>query len=468
MAIIDFIKKVYIHVPIKLINIVAPIYYLIPESIRYGSTFKNQKEFLESVEFLNEKEKAKLVNKNFVELINYCYNNVPYYRELFDNNGLTVDMFSTVDDIKKIPFLTKDILRERMDDLIATGINKEKLLLITTSGTTGTPIGIYVDRDNTMREWAYTLHLWKRVGYKPNSSRLVLRGKHFREQIRKGECWQYDALRGELSCDIHNMCEENLEQYCRVIEKYKPEFVHGYPSAIYTLCLYIKKRGLKHQFKAVLAVSETILTEQRKIIEEVLNTRVFAFYGHSERLIMAGECEESNKYHVEHLYGIAEIVDEDGKVITDNSIGELVATGFCNRSMPLLRYKTGDLANWSEEQECNCNRHAQLIEQVLGRKKEMLINKDGNPILLTSLHYEFFEQHVKQLKFYQEEIGRVKFLAVVDKDYSDKDEKLILKTLEEDTMESIDFQIMIVDEISSKLSGKREIVIQKLDTKQWE
>lgn len=468
MAIIDFIKKVYIHVPIKLINLAAPIYYLIPESIRYGSTFKKQKEFLESIEFLSQKEQANFVNKNFVKLINYCYHNVPYYRELFDNNSLRVDMFRTIDDIKKIPFLTKNILRERMDDLIATGTNKEKLLLISSSGTTGTPIGIYVDSDNTMREWAYTLHLWKRVGYKPDSSRLVLRGKYFREQIRKGKCWQYDALRRELSCDIHNMCEENLEQYCIAIEKYKPEFVHGYPSAIYTLCLYIKRRGLKHQFKSVLAVSETIIPKQRKIIEEVLNTRVFAFYGHSERLVMAGECEESNKYHVEPLYGIAEIVDEDGKVIIDNSIGELVATGFINKSMPLLRYKTEDLANWSEQQNCNCNRHAKLIEQVLGRKNEMLINKVGNSILFTSIHYEFFEQHVKQFKFYQEEIGIVKLFAIVDKNYSDKDEKSILKILKEDTRESIHFEIVIMDELSAKLSGKREMVIQKLDTKQWD
>lgn len=467
MAFIDFIKKIYIHVPIKIINFAAPVYYLIPDSIRYGSIFKNQKEFLETKEFLSENDQADLINRKFVELINYCYHNIPYYRELFDNNGLNVNMFNTVDDIKKIPFLTKDILRERMDDLIALGANKNELLLLTTSGTTGTPLGIYVDRDNTMREWAYTLHLWKRVGYKPSSSRLVLRGKHFREEVRKGRCWQYDALRRELSCNIHNMCEENLEEYCKAIERYKPEFVHGYPSAIYALCLFIKKRALKHQFKGVLAVSETIISEQRKIIEEVLNTRVFAFYGHSERLVMAGECELSNQYHVEPLYGIAEIVDESGKVIIDNSVGELVTTGFMNRSMPLLRYKTGDLAKWNKQQRCECNRHTKLIEQVLGRKKEILVDKIGNPILLTSLHYEFFEQNVRQLKFYQDEIGKAKLLIIVDKKYSDKDEKSILKILKKDTRGSIDFEIEIVDEISAKLSGKREIVIQKLDTRQW-
>ncbi|MBU3159852.1 AMP-binding protein [Clostridium frigoris] len=466
MAVIDFIKKVYIHVPIRLINLAAPIYYLIPDSIRYGSTFKKQKKFLKTKEFLSESEQANITNQNFVELINYCYQNVPYYHELFDNNGLKVDTFKTVSDIKRIPFLTKEILRERMDDLIADGTDRNKLLLITSSGTTGTPIGVYVDHDSTMIEWAYTLHIWRRVGYKLNSSRVVLRGKHFREEIIKGKCWQYDALRRELSCNIHDMCEDNLEQYCVAIEKYKPEFIHGYPSAIYTLCLYIKKRGLEHQFKAVLAVSETIITEQRKIIEEVLKTRIFAFYGHSERLIMAGECEYSNKYHVEPQYGIAEIVDENGEIITNNTVGELVATGFSNRSMPLLRYKTGDLANWSEQQHCECNRHYKLIEQVLGRKKEVLINKVGIPVLLTSMHYEFFEEHVKQFKFYQEEIGKVKLIATVDMNYSDEDEKSILKTLEGDTRGSIDFEVVIVNELSAKSSGKREMVIQKLDTRQ--
>lgn len=91
-----------------------------------------------------------------------------------------------------------------------------------------------------MIEWAYTLHIWSRVAYKPDSSRLVLRGKKIRNQ--KDNDWCYDPLRRELSCSIFNLNDSNIELYIQLIEKYKPKFIHGYMSAITIIAKYIQAK----------------------------------------------------------------------------------------------------------------------------------------------------------------------------------------------------------------------------------
>lgn len=466
MSFIDSVKKVYTNIPLWVTNSFSPIYYSIPESKRYGKTFDQQNKYLNNIENLSDDRINELINVEFVEMVKHAYYNVPYYNNLFDEHGLEISSIKDTRDIQRIPFLTKEILKSQSERLIANNVNGKGLQYITTSGSTGNPVGFYVDSDSTMKEWAYTLHIWKRVGYAPNSSRLLLRGKTFWAQKKKGESWQYDALKRELSCDIFDMNDDNLEQYCKAIEKYKPEFVHGYMSAIISLCKYIKRRnrGLNHQFKAILAVSENVIDEQRLYAEKVLNTRVFSFYGHSERLVIAGECEYSNEYHVEPLYGYAEIVDKNGVQIKSNDSGELVTTGFCNKGMPLLRYKTGDISSWSPKGICKCGRSHARLTGVQGRwKQDVLVNCDKVLVSLTAInmHSDLFDK-VLRYQFFQENVGEVvlKILPINTLNSSDTDR--ILKELNEKTQGKIIYRIVLVDELPIKKNGKYSIVDQRL------
>lgn len=467
MTVINNVKKIYTNIPLWVTNSLAPFYYLLPESKRYGEVFATQSKYLQEIEDLNESRINELINIEFIKMVKHSYENVPYYQKLFNEHGILVSSFKDIRDIKKIPFLTKELLIQHREELIATNEDRKGLQYITTSGSTGNPVGFYVDSDSTMKEWAYTLNVWRRVGYRPNSSRLLLRGKTFWAQKNKGENWQYDAFRRELSCNIFDLSEENLEQYCKAIEKYKPEFVHGYMSAITVLCKYIEKRtgGLRHQFKAVLAVSENVLTTQREYVEQILNSRVFSFYGHSERLVMAGECEYSNEYHVEPLYGFAEIVNKDGQNINDNTLGELVTTGFCNKGMPMLRYKTGDIANWSQKAVCKCGRPHNRIERVHGRwKQDVLVNSDNALVSLTAInmHSNVFDK-VLRYQFYQDTAGVVIMKILPNRSIDNSDIDMMLKELNEKTQKKINYRILLVDDIPVKENGKYSIVEQNLN-----
>lgn len=113
--------------------------------------------------------------------------------------------------------------------------------------------------------------------------------------------------------------------------------------------------------------SENLYDWQNKLIVEALKITPFGLYGQTERLAMAAYCEYNNKYHIVPEYGIVELIDENGQIITTpNQVGEIVATGFGNYAMPFIRYRTGDLASFSSN-KCICGRSHRILSRIDGR-----------------------------------------------------------------------------------------------------
>jgi len=461
MSLINKVKEHYYKIPNWVLKIIGYLYYLIPEKIRYGSTFSNTTKILQDIEFQSKEQVESMIDEKFVKIVRYAYEHVPFYRRYYDEYGVDISTIKSVKDISKLPFIDKNTVKQYADEMISDDVDKKRLIYVTTSGSTGDPVGFYQPQEMTMTEWAYTLHIWRRVGYRPDSSRLVLRGKKLHPGSKNSNYF-YDPLRRELSCNIFDMREETMEEYCKAIEKYKPEFIHGYMSAIFMLAKYIDlKRGkLKHHFKAILATSENIIQEQKEYVEKVFESRVFSFYGHSERLIIAGECEKSSSYHCEPSYGYCEILNEDG--LPDKN-GEIVATGFLNYAMPLIRYKTGDMAI-ADNECCECGRSTQIIKSVIGRwHQDMLVNRDGAYVSLTAIniHSKEFDRVIRY-KIIQDQVGKVLMKIQPSDSFSNSDIKAIKRLLEEKTNYKIEFKIEVVDNIPLLSNGKYRIVEQNL------
>lgn len=460
--------KLYLNSPLWLKRFVSIWYNLIPSKYKYGVKFNDKLLELNQQEYITKEEVKKMQDEKFLKLVKYCYEYVPYYKKTFDELNIDIDRFTGIEDINKIPFLTKDIVRDNFEDFISKSVNKEDLKYITTGGTSGRPFGFYVDYDSDLIEWAYVTNLWGRVGYNNESTRLVMRGKTF-ENMKRGIPWQYDPIKKEISISIFDMNESNLKLYIDVINKYKPHFIHGYPSAIEILCKYIRDNEIQltFNFRAILTVSENLYDHQRELMEKVFKTRVFSFYGHSERLIMAGECEVSKEYHINPSYGYAEIIDKNGEQIKDNRAGELVGTGFNNFGMPFIRYKTGDIARWSQDNKCNCGRSFDKIEKIEGRwNQEILVKKDGTRVSITSLnmHSDILD-NVKKFQLYQEKYGEVIIKIIKGDNFKDIDKDRIINGFKEKTKSGILYKIEFVNEIENKKNGKFIFVDQRLDLK---
>lgn len=455
--IINIIKHHYEEIPTPILNMIGGVGNQLGYGLRYGKSFSKVYEELRKTEFFPEEELDNIVKEKLIEQIKYAYKYVPYYRENYNENDVkTMDSLS---DIERFPFIDKEIVKSNEDQFISDKFKKSELIQKKTSGSTGMPLAIYMNKDTTLKEWAFVVHIWERIGFTSKSSRILMREI---EDKNKGICY-FDGLKNELRIDISNMTPENMEIYCKAIERYKPDYIHGYPSATLQLCKFIEKRGIKHQFKGVLPSSEGMSKEEVNYIKRVLNCPCLSFYGHTERLVMAGQCECSECYHVEPLYGYCELIDKNGEVIREEGkTGEIVATGFCNTGMPLIRYKTGDLAEWSLK-KCSCGRNYKLLKKLEGRTTEYLVDRNNNKISLTAFRYSFYEQHVNSFQFYQDEPGKVFVRIIPEEDFTELDKKNILQTLEEDCNSQIEFSIEKVKSISKKKSGKRELIIQKLD-----
>ncbi len=455
-SILNYIKHHYESIPAPILNFVGRIGNQFGYGVRYGKSFSETYDELEKTEFLPKAELESMVTDKLLKQIKYAWTHVPYYKKAYKD--IDVASLSTVEDIEKLPFIDKSIIKDNEDEFISDLFQKNDLILKKTSGSTGMPLGVYMNKDTTLKEWAYVTHIWKRIGYNAKSSRILMREI---EDKSRGICY-FDALKNELRIDISQMSPENMEVYCRAIEKYKPNYIHGYPSATLQLCRYIEKRGLKHQFDGVLPTSEGMSEEECEYIKKTLQCPCLSFYGHTERLVIAGQCECSDRYHVEPLYGYCELVDANGNAIHEEyKTGEIVATGFCNTAMPLIRYKTGDLAQWSF-QTCSCGRHYKMLEKLEGRKTEYLVDCKNRNISLTSFNYTFYKQHVSLFQFYQNTAGKVTFRVVPESGFCDEDQAYILNSLSEDANKAIDFEIELVDSIEKRPNGKRQMIVQEI------
>ena len=201
------------------------------------------------------------------------------------------------------------------------------------------------------------------------------------------------------------LTDEWMSKFCVMIRKFNPEFILGFPTTLSILSAFIKNNDLSPctNLKAVIVYSETLYNWQRNLIEEGFGVRVFSLYAMTELVVLGGECEYSTNLHLYPQYGFTEFDDL-------GVYREIVATGFTNYAMPLIRYKTADIGVKCKE-SCPCGRHHQLIDRIQGRLNDFLINKDGKVIPRLMPWIKIFP-NTKQYQFFQEEPGKA-FLRIL-------------------------------------------------------
>lgn len=461
----DKLKIIYDNTPCFLQNTAKCVYGILPLPIRYGKVFRNTYAFLQESQWWSQQQLEEYQLEQLNRLLHHAYENVPYYRKVFDERGLKPEDIQNFDDLRKLPYLTKEIIQENLPGLIAKNYPRSKLQYVTTGGSTGIPLGFYHEKGiSDAKEWAFMLTQWKRVGFKNNDRCIVLRGAVV-QSASKGKLWEYDPINKWQILSSYHMTDETLPKYIAKIRKFKPVFIQAYPSAITILARFIKENKIEPfpTIKAILCGSENLYDWQRNLLEEVFQCRVYSWYGHAEQVVLAGECEKSTHYHIFPEYGIVELIGKDGKPVTqENELGEVVATGLNNFACPLIRYRTMDLAVLANT-KCGCGRNYQLLKKVEGRLQELIVTGTGRLISMTAInmHSDVFD-NVRQFQFYQEKKGEVIFNIVRNEAYTDRDTEYIRRELQKKLGVDVDLIIRFVDHIPRTQSGKYRFLIQKL------
>ena len=164
--------------------------------------------------------------------------------------------------------------------------------------------------------------------------------------------------------------------YIEALRRFQPAMIHGYPSSIYLIAHYLVENNISDiRPKAVFTASETLLDFQRKIIEEAFGCKVFSWYGNTEMVAHATECELGGM-HVQLLHSVMEITDEKGNPVGEGVEGIMIGTGLDNWAMPLIRYKVGDVAV-PALRRCSCGRGYPLVEKIVGRVEDYVVTPEG-------------------------------------------------------------------------------------------
>lgn len=389
----------------------------IKESLKYllrSSFFINK--YVKEIDALYEMTPMELKKRNekrFLEIFNKAFTSSAYYRNLCKSVGVTsIDDIKHIEDIVKLPILTKDMLKEYGKELLTC---KEKGLIKNhTSGTTGTPLTVYQNWESVWREQAYFVCYRKRCGYNYGKPMVSLRGNLTRDEISLKI-----HVSNTLFLSSYNINSKTAETYHRLIEKHHPKAIEGYPSSLYSLALVLKDKGLECHIPVAFTSSETLFDYQRKLIEEVFHTQVFDHYGTTERTIRLEESLDHNGYFEDPGYGIEEYYDD-----------HIISTSLINDVFPLIRYKTDDriiLKEGVEKTPEGFIDYSHGIEKVEGRAMTFIIGKDGTKYSDAALTFIFKDTSgVRYSQFVQKEQGNVDLKIVSDESYSDEVEKHIL------------------------------------------
>lgn len=362
--------------------------------------------------------------------------------------------------------LREDIIQHGMEMRNKGYFPYTNLEQVATSGSTGMPLTIYYEKGKTnAREWAYIWHMRQHLGYNPLSKCVVLMDYPV-PTASEGIYWYKGAMGRWLVMSTFHMSDKNLPKYIEQIRKFKPEFIQCYTSAAVTLARFMKDRLMDVlPLKGILCSSESLFEGQREFIEKTFGCKVFCHYGHTEKCVLAYECPVSGKYHVFPQYGFTEIIGKDGKHVSKGEIGEIVATGFNNRAMPLIRYKTQDYAQFGGY-GCSCGRSYMVLDKIEGRKQDYIVTIDGSLISLGSVVGGIHEHEwvgIKKVQFEQSKEGTL--VARVVKPIGARASfvgETVVTLLKKRLSDGFNIKVEFVDDIPLTQRGKVKLLVQNL------
>ena len=385
-----------------------------------------------------------------------------FYQRHFAAAGVDPAAVRSLADFKTCPLLTKRDLQQSRDAMITAGSPPRNRLYVTTGGSTGEPVGFYLQRGvSRPKEQAFIEALWQRAGYRPGARVAVLRG-HVTSPTAGGRIHYRDTARNWLILSSAHLTEDRLPEYLEALDQYQPDFLHIYPSAALQLAAYLHRtrQTWRQPLQALLCGSEQLTLGQKQLLADTFHCRVLRWYGHSERVVLAGEGAESPLLYFFPTYGYVEFGEPDS-----DGLCEIIGTSFHNHVMPLIRYRTGDYARPAPDAAAR-EWPWPAVEAIVGRAQEFLVSAGGRRISLTAfnMHDAVFDG-LYAVQFVQTEPGRARFCYVPGPGFDPARLALIEKRIREKLGDDFTVELTAVRHVQKTARGKHRWLVNEGENK---
>lgn len=447
--------RLYHVIPAWMRDVAASAHGWRLERWRYGpETERLVEEALERESWTADQWKA-WQEERLARLLDRAARQAPYYRSMWAERRIRGDSGSW-EQLENWPVLEKEALRRQPEAFVAEDCDRRRMMEEHTSGTSGTPLRLWHSR-RALRAW-YALFeaRWRRWHGVSRRDRWAILGGQLVVPVerRAPPFWVHNRAMRQLYLSSYHLAPQWIGHYVEELRRFRPVYLWGYSSALYTLgqeCVRLGVRDLR--FRVVLTNAEPLFAHQREVIEEAFDAPVRETYGVSENVVAAGECEEGRMHWFPDA-GVVEVLNRD-----KDGVGELVATGLLDEDMPLVRYRVGDRVKPAPgDERCACGRTLPLLERIEGRLDDVIVTPDGrrvgrmDPVFKADLS-------IREAQIVQEALDVVRVRVVPGADFGARQEEELKRRVRLRLGEGVRVEVGRVKEIERGAGGKFRAVI---------
>ncbi len=351
-----------------------------------GNSVSKYLKFLQQSKYWSREQIDDFQNKRLRLLIAHAYENVPYYRDVMLNLGLTPKDIQTKEDLYKLPIITKSLIRsEGIERFTAKNFSNSKVIKNSSSGSTGEPFVFLTTKEAYSINIAANLRGWYNMGYRLGDKYIKFSGQNRGKLIKRLQ----DKITMNMYLSSSNLDDNHIYDLLVSIEKYKPKIIRCYPDPLLIIARFKKCHPeFKYTPLAIATTGSTLSISIREEIESAFNCKIFDSYS-CEGNSCVFECNTHQCYHSSEEYGITEVINKNGEPIK-NGEGVLVSTDLWNFAHPFIRYNTEDIVSISSD-NCDCGRDHLRINNILGRSNDIITLESGK--IFTSHDFSIFILH---------------------------------------------------------------------------
>lgn len=435
-------------------NLIYPLWTLRdhPRYLHYARVFARG-------EHLSQPELKQLQLKLLRAQLFHAYRHIQFYRLRMNALRITPEDIKSLEDLRMLPPLTKRDIQEHAAELLADNVPESKRKPNQTGGSTGSPLQFWVDKERFDARRASTDRHDGWAGLRPGDWCALLWGSTY--DIGTASIpeitWQQRYLHRLLMLNTSLISEDDLSGFVTLLRRYRPKRLKAYAQSAAMFARYCRDTGADDiRFDSIITSAEVLLPENRTLIEETFRGRVFNRYGCREVSVIASECEQHTGLHVNADALLVEIDPIPG---APPGTGRVLITDLYNRSMPLIRYEIGDIAQWSDDRPCPCGRSLPRLASVEGRITDFLCMPDGKMISGPSLALLVGQiAEIHQAQFVQPNPLEIRLDVIPATGYGLQTVRELQRRLYPYFRDQIRFSVRPVDHISSEVSGKYRFI----------
>ena len=459
------IEKIYSISPVFVQNIGVSVFGLYWRHERFGAEFKRcAADFAQRDRWSVERMNA-YIDGQVRDVIARALE-TPHYREAWSDAGVRSGEVRTFSrsDLWRLPIVGKSQLRRDPTRFIPTPFrSRRRLRREATSGSTGTPISVYMTRESRQRfAAAREVRSFGWAGVSVHLPRAMVGG---RPVLPKGKAvapfHRYNSIERQVYFSAYHISPDTISDYAQAICRHRPEVFTGYAFSQFLIAKLMLENSCASVdcLRAAITSSEMLTPAMRATIRVAWGCRCYEEYGSVENCGLATECEYGS-LHVNTDFGIIELLDEEGTPVPPGVEGRVVCTGFLNDAQVLVRYDIGDMAKWSGKL-CRCGRkHLPVLEGITGRLEDVVVGPDGRQ--LVRFHGIFVDvSHVMEGQIIQEAVDDICVRVVVDLGFGEEQEREICQRVRRQ-LGDVRVRVEQVAELERGSSGKIRAVISRV------